>query len=540
MSVPFDAYKYRFASHRNVVYARGGMVCTTSPVASQVGLDILKKGGNAMDAALAVATTLPLTEPTSNGLGSDCFVIAWMDGKLYGLNGSGVAPKALSADIVRAAGHSVVPMSGWLPTMVPGAPASWAMLRKRFGTMEMKDIMAPAIRYAREGYNVPVNPARLWVADTKRFTEAAETAPETFAPWLEMFTKDGKPYEAGDIFRSEDYARTLESLAATDCESYYHGEIMEKIVAFSQKTGGYFSREDFENYKPMWVEPITTKYRGYDVYELPPNGHGITVLMALNILSGMKLDGDRNSDDTWHKIMEAIKLAFVDTKKYVADPRTMKTTVEQLLSLDYAAKRRALITENAILPEAGDPACGGTVYFAVADGKGNMVSFIQSNYKNFGSGIVIPGTGISLQNRGANFSLDPASDNYLEGGKRSYHTIIPGFLGKDGKAIGPFGVMGGFMQPQGHVQVLVNMLDYGMNPQEALDCPRCQWVGDKNIQLESDIPLQTVEALKARGHDVEVLQNTITMGRGQIIWRREDGTYIGATEPRADGCIASY
>ena len=538
----FDPLKYSFASHRNIVYAKKGMACSTSPIASQVGLDILKSGGNAMDAAVAMATTLPLVEPTGNGLGSDCFALVWSekDQKLFGLDGSGVAPMALSAEKVKEAGYTAVPMNGWLPTMVPGAPSAWAELRRRFGTKSMAELMAPAIQYARDGFCIPVNVYKQWKAEVVRFTAAAEKEPEVFGPWLKYFTKDGRTYEPGDTFVNPDYAATLESLAASDCESYYHGDIMKKIVAFSNETGGFFAESDFENYKAQWVEPISVNYKGYDVCEMPPNGHGITALMALNMLKGLELSDSRETADVYHKMIEATKLAFVDTKKFVADPRYMKTKVSDMLSDRYADVRRALITDKAIYPEAGDPSCGGTVYFCVADGMGNMVSFIQSNYNRFGSGIVIPGTAITIQDRGANFSLDPESDNYLEGGKKAYHTIIPGFLMKDGKAVGPFGVMGGFMQPQGHVQVVVNTVDYHMNPQECLDAPRFQWVGEKKVQLEREVPADIALKLADMGHEVTIVNSNLGMGRGEIIWRLEDGTLVGGTEPRADGTIAAW
>ena len=538
----FDPLKYSFASHRNIVYAKKGMACSTSPIASQVGLDILKSGGNAMDAAIAMATTLPLVEPTGNGLGSDCFALVWSekDQKLFGLDGSGVAPMALSAEKVKEAGYTTVPMNGWLPTMVPGAPSAWAELRRRFGTKSMAELMAPAIQYARDGFCIPVNVYKQWKAEVVRFTAAAEKEPEVFGPWLKYFTKDGKTYEPGDTFVNPDYADTLESLAATDCESYYHGDIMKKIVAFSNETGGFFAERDFENYKAQWVEPISVNYKGYDVCEMPPNGHGITALMALNMLKGLELSDSRETADVYHKMIEATKLAFVDTKKFVADPRYMRTKVSDMLSDRYADVRRALITDKAVYPEAGDPSCGGTVYFCVADGMGNMVSFIQSNYNRFGSGIVIPGTAITLQDRGANFSMDPESDNYLEGGKKAYHTIIPGFLCKDGKAVGPFGVMGGFMQPQGHVQVIVNAIDYHMNPQESLDAPRFQWVGEKKVQLEREVPAHIAQKLADMGHEITIVNANLGMGRGEIIWRMDDGTLVGGTEPRADGTIAAW
>ena len=538
----FDCGKYAYASRRNVVFARKGMACSCVPLASQVGIDTMKRGGNAMDAAIAMAVTLPLVEPTCNGLGSDCFALIWSarEQKLYGLNGSGLAPMALSARRVREMGYKQMPVNGWLPTMVPGAPSAWAKLRQRFGTKTMAELMAPAIRYAREGFCIPVNVYKQWKAEVARFTAAAEKEPEVFGPWLQYFTKDGKTYEPGDTFYNPDFAATLESLAATDCESYYRGEIMKKIVDFSNKTGGFFAESDFENYEAGWVEPISINYKGYDVCEMPPNGHGITALMALNMLKGLDLGQERESAMAYHYMIEATKLAFVDTKKFVADPRYMKTKVSDMLSDRYADVRRALITDRAIYPEAGDPSCGGTVYFCVADGEGNMVSYIQSNYNRFGSGIVIPGTAITLQDRGANFSMDPESDNYLEGGKKAYHTIIPGFLCKDGKAVGPFGVMGGFMQPQGHVQVIVNAIDYHMNPQESLDAPRFQWVGEKKVQLEREVPAHIAQKLADMGHEITIVNANLGMGRGEIIWRMDDGTLVGGTEPRADGTIAAW
>ena len=539
----FDPRSYAYPSRRNVVYARKTMACTSIPQGAQIGLDVMKAGGNAMDAAVAMAAAMPLLEPTSNGLGSDCFALVWVEAekKLYGLNASGVAPAALSAAMVREMGHQAMPKAGWIPTMVPGAPAGWAELNRRFGTKPLAQLFAPAISAAREGVPVQVNLEPMWEADARRIASAMEQDPAPHAYWWERFMKpDGTPYRAGDVFRWEEYAQTLEELAATECGSYYRGPLMEKIVSFSRATGGYFCEDDFRNYKPEWVEPISTDYKGYTVCEIPPNGHGITVLMALNLLKGLELSGQKDCADTYHKILESIKLAFADTKTYVADPRYMRTRVEDLLSEEYAARRRALISEQALTPEAGDPSCGGTIYLCTADPQGNMVSFIQSNYTTFGAGVAIPGTGISLQNRGANFSLDEGSDNCLAGGKRSYHTIIPGFLMRDGEAVGPFGVMGAFMQPQGHVLVVVNTVDYHMNPQEAMDAPRIQWTGGKHIQLEREVPAHIAQELARRGHEVEIVNSNLHMGRGQIIWKTENGLYIGGTEPRCDGTVAAW
>lgn len=539
----FDPRSYAYPSRRNVVYARKAMACTSIPQGAQIGLDVMKAGGNAVDAAVAMAAAMPLLEPTSNGLGSDCFALVWVEAekKLYGLNASGVAPAALSAALVRELGHQTMPQAGWIPTMVPGAPAGWAELNRRFGTKPLPQLFAPAISAAREGVPVQVNLEPMWEEDARRIAAAMERDPSPHAYWWERFMKpDGTPYRAGDVFRWEEYAQTLEELAATGCESYYRGPLMEQIVAFSRATGGYFCEDDFRNYKPEWVEPISTDYKGYTVCEIPPNGHGITVLMALNLLKGLKLSDQKDCADTYHKILESIKLAFADTRTYVADPRYMRTRVEDLLSEEYAARRRALISEQALTTEAGDPSCGGTIYLCTADPQGNMVSFIQSNYTTFGAGVAIPGTGISLQNRGANFSLDEGSDNCLAGGKRSYHTIIPGFLMRDGEAVGPFGVMGAFMQPQGHVLVVVNTVDYHMNPQEALDAPRIQWTGGKHIQLEREVPAHIVQDLARRGHEVEIVNSNLHMGRGQIIWKTENGLYIGGTEPRCDGTVAAW
>ena len=539
----FDPGRYSYPSRRNVVYGCRGMACTSVPLGAQVGLEILKAGGNAVDAAVAMAAAMPLLEPTGNGLGSDAFALVWVEKekKLYGLNASGTAPAALSAQLVRDLGYDRMPTEGWVPTMVPGAPGGWAELNRRFGTKSLAELFAPAASYARNGAPVPVNVAKQWAGDSKRLRRAMERSAAPHAYWWRCFMKeDGSPYRAGDLFCWREYADTLEELAATGCESYYRGALMERIVAFSRETGGYFSQEDFRACRPEWVEPITADYRGYTVCEIPPNGHGITVLMALNILKGLELSPERESAGTYHKIIEAIKLAFADTKTYVADPRYMRVRPEDMLREEYAARRRALITDQALLPEAGDPASGGTIYLCTADGQGNMVSYIQSNYTTFGAGIAIPGTGISFQNRGANFSLDPDSDNCLAGGKRSYHTIIPGFLMKDGEAVGPFGVMGAFMQPQGHVQVVVNTVDYHMNPQEALDAPRVQWIGERHIQLEREVPAHVAQRLAAMGHQVEIVNEAISMGRGQIIWRTENGLLAGGTEPRCDGAVAAW
>jgi gamma-glutamyltranspeptidase/glutathione hydrolase len=341
------------------------------------------------------------------------------------------------------------------------------------------------------------------------------------------------------MWNSKAHARTLKLIAETKAEAFYRGEVAEKIDEFSRKYNGYLRKEDLQEFETEWVKPISTNYRGYNVWEIPPNGHGIVTLIALNILKGFEFT-NRDSVDTLHKQIEAIKLAFADGQKYVADPKFMTVTVKQMLSDEYAAKRRALLCEDALMPAPGDPKAGGTVYLATANEDGNMVSMIQSNYMGFGSGLVVPGTGIALHNRGHNFTLEEGHDNILAPGKKPYHTIIPGFLTKDSRAIGPFGVMGGFMQPQGHLMVVMNTIDFHMNPQDTLDAYRWMWVGGKTIQVEPDFPNSLALQLAAKGHNIVPLLETTPMGRGEIIWRDEEGVLCGGTEPRTDGTIAAW
>lgn len=534
--VQYDALYNPYPSRRSVVYARKGMVATTQPLAAQAGLDMLKRGGNAIDAAIATAACLTVVEPTSNGIGGDAFALVWTQGQLHGLNASGPAPRGISADIIRKAGYEKMPAFGWIPVTVPGAPSAWAELSRRFGKLPLTEVLRPAIEYAETGY--PVSPviSKLWQLGVDRYKALPG---EEFKYWFETFAPTGRAPAAGEIWRSPDHARTLQLIAETQAEAFYRGELAEKIDAFSRRYGGYLRQEDLAAYRPEWVEPIKVNYRGYDVWEIPPNGHGLVALMALNILKGFDFAA-KEAVDTYHKQFEAIKLAFADGMKYITDPARMKVRVEDLLSDAYAAERRKLITDKALTPAPGQPPKGGTVYLATADGEGNMVSYIQSNYMGFGSGLVVPGTGISLHNRGNNFSLDPTHDNCIEPGKKPYHTIIPGFLTKDGKAVGPFGVMGGFVQPQGHVQVVMNTVDFGLNPQAALDAPRWQWTEGTTIEIEHAFPEYLAEALQRMGHNIKRTVGNHTMGRGQIIWRNDQGVLAGGTEPRADGVVAAW
>lgn len=362
---------------------------------------------------------------------------------------------------------------------------------------------------------------------------------EQFQNWFTTFAPKGRAPRIGEIWNSPDHGRTLRLIGETNAEAFYRGELSEKIDKFSRKYNGYLRKEDLQEFQTEWVKPISINYRGYDVWEIPPNGHGIVTLMALNILKGFEFTY-RDNVDTLHKQIEALKLAFIDGHKYVADPRAMSVTVKQMLSDEYAAKRRSIISDEAIMPVPGDPTTGGTVYLATADEEGNMVSMIQSNYMGFGSGLVVPGTGIALHNRGHNFTLEEGHDNILAPGKKPYHTIIPGFLTKGARAIGPFGVMGGFMQPQGHLMVVMNTIDFHMNPQDTLDAYRWQWVGGKTIQVEPSFPNSLALQLSARGHKIIPQIDTSSMGRGEIIWRNEEGVLCGGTEPRTDGTIAAW
>lgn len=427
MTVTFDPHVYPYPARRNVVYGRRGMVATSQPLAAEAGLEILKKGGNAIDAAIAAAACLTVVEPTSNGIGSDCFAIIYTNGELHGLNGSGCAPESLSIEALRKAGHKgeKMPEVGMAPVTVPGTPGAWAELSRKFGKLSLKEVLAPAIEYAERGFPLSPTLAKNWEKAFREYKEKLKG--DEFQPWFDTFAPKGRAPKAGEMWASPDHARTLRLIAETDARAFYEGELADEIDAFFRKYGGYLRKEDLMSYRPEWVKPIHIHYRGYDVWEIPPNGSGIVALQALNILKGFEF-AEKDCADTYHKQIEAMKLAYADGMTYVADPSKMTVSVSALLSEEYAKERRSLIGDEALEPKPGQPPQGGTVYIAAADGDGNMISFIQSNYMGFGSGIVVPKTGIAMQNRGCNFSLDPNHCNALEGGKRTYHTIIPGFF----------------------------------------------------------------------------------------------------------------
>ena len=542
MTVKYDPHYYPYPSRRNMTYASRGMVCASQPMAAQAGLEIMKKGGNAVDAIVAAAAALTVVEPTANGIGSDAFAIMWKDGKLRGLNSSGPIPRALTMDVADAKGWTAptrdghLPTYGWTPATVPGAPAAWAELVKKAGRLSLAENLAPAVELARGGHAVSVTTAHHWKLAYQKYIKEKG---EEFRAWFDTFAPSGLAPRAGEIWASEAHARTLELIGNTNAEAFYRGEIAEKIAAAAKKTGGYFTPDDLGAFAPEWVDPIGVNYKGYDVWEIPPNGQGIVALIALSILRGFDFP---SHDDplTIHRQIEAIKMGFADAHRYVADTRFAPVPTKELLDENYAASRRALVGTEAGDRKAGNPLPGGTVYLCAADGEGTMISYIQSNYMGFGCGVVVPGTGIALNNRGHCFSLQKGHPNVLEPGKRPYNTIIPGFLTKDGAPVGPFGVMGGFMQPQGHVQVVMNTVDFEMNPQQALDAPRWQWMGGMNVSVEPDFSPAIAQSLSRRGHGVKFELDSNSFGRGEIIWRTPEGTLGGATESRTDGQAAPW
>ncbi|MEA5039752.1 MAG: gamma-glutamyltransferase family protein [Clostridiaceae bacterium] len=520
------------------VYAARGMCATSNHLAAQAGLDAIKRGGNAFDAAIACASCLTVLEPQSNGVGGDAFALIWSGGKLYGLNASGYSGSGCTPEALQGLGLSAMPRYGFPSVTVPGAPSAWAAVNRRFGRLPLADVMSAAISYAEDGQAVSQSLSRS-IGRFAGLLRENTGGTGAFAHWYETFCPDGNVPAAGAMFRNPGLAETLRTLANSGCEDFYRGGLAKRMAAFFSGNGGFINDADLRDYHPDWVDPISVHYRGYDVCEIPPNGQGLVALMALNILSGF--EASRAGDPSCvHREIEALKLAFADGKRYIADPRFMEYSVSDLLSSAYAAQRRAEIGESAILPTCGKPSGSGTVYLCAADGEGNMISYIQSNYAGFGSGLVVPGTGIALQNRGLGFSLDSAMPGCAGPRKKPYHTIIPGFLMKDGQAVGPFGVMGGFMQPQGHLQTLLRVIDHGCDPQAALDTPRWQWTGDRKIEIEPSFPADIACDLRARGHELSVQNNLGEFGRGQMIFRTETGTLVGGTEPRCEGACAAW
>ncbi len=539
MTHPFD-WSTGYASRRSPVFARN-VVSTSHPLAAQAGLRIMQQGGNAVDAAIATAACMTIVEPCSNGLGSDAFCILWDGKELHGLNASGCAPQGWTPEYFAAKypGAAKLPKRGWDTVTVPGAVAGWVALHERFGRLPFADLMQPAIEIAERGYAVPVIVQQKWA-------NAASLPEMTSQPgWSQTFMPHGRAPNVGERFTFPDAARTLRLIALTTGEAFYCGEVAAAAEAHAREHGGVMKASDFANYRPEWVKPLARDYRGHTLHEIPPNGQGIAALIALGILdkfdlASLPVDGTASQ----HLQIEAMKLAFADVYAYVAEPRSMRMKPEQMLDDGYLASRAKLIDPKRAQDFGpGHGPQGGTIYLTAADERGMMVSFIQSNYMGFGSGIVVPGYGLSLQNRGHGFSLKPGSDNLVGPGKRPFHTIIPAFLTKNGRPVMSFGVMGGDMQPQGHLQTVVRMLDYKQQPQAACDAPRWRWNGGI-LNTEEGMPEATVAGLRGLGHAVESFADSYQdYGAGQFIWSLGDPAvegYAAASDPRRDGQAAGY
>jgi gamma-glutamyltranspeptidase/glutathione hydrolase len=537
---------------RSEVIAMHGMAATSHPLVSQVALDVLKRGGTAVDAAIAANATMGLMEPTGNGVGGDLFAIVW-DAKttrLYGLNGSGRSPKSLSFEQMRAElerlGSKTIPPRGPLPVSAPGTVDGWFELHERFGKIPMKELLQPAIGYAREGFPVTEIIAAGWAANAKLLSQ--------YPNFKETFMPGGRAPAKGEVFRNPLLADTLTRIAEGGRDAFYKGDIAQRIEKYMRANGGYLTAADLAPHHSQWVEPVSTNYRGYDVWELPPNTQGVAALLMLNILEAYDLKSmGFGSAEYLHLFVEAKKLAFEDRARFYADPDFAKIPLDGLLSKAYAAKRRALIGQKSALEYPTDPAAlehGDTIYMTVADAAGNMISLIQSNYRGMGSGMTPDGCGFILQDRGELFSMTPGHASVYAPGKRPFHTIIPAFVTKDGRPWLSFGVMGGAMQPQGHAQMLVNLVDFGMNLQEAGDVPRVRHDGSSEptgehmsdggeVILEQGFSPDVVKALEARGHKVKVA-NDGDFGGYQAIMRNAAGVYFGASESRKDGAAQGF
>jgi gamma-glutamyltranspeptidase / glutathione hydrolase len=532
-------HHYPYSSTRLPVFARN-IVSTSHPLAAQAGLRMLQQGGNAVDAAIATAAVMTIVEPVSNGLGSDAFCIVWDGKELHGLNASGRAPQGWTPSYFKnkyGVDAATPPKRGIDSVTVPGAVAGWMALSKRFGKLPFADLLQPAIDVAERGYLVPVVVQGKWAAPVEEL--------KSLPGFAQSFLPKGRAPNVGELFHFPAAAKALRLIAQTEGAAYYQGEIAAAVAKFAADNGGVLTAQDFASYQPEWVQPIAQDYRGHTLHEIPPNGQGIAALIALGILGNFDLSGmDPDGVDAQHLQIEAMKLAFADVYRYVSEPTTMEVTVEQMLDKAYLASRAKLIDPHKAQDfKAGNPVKGGTIYLTAADESGMMVSMIQSNYMGFGSGCVEPTFGISLQNRGHGFSLN-AGPNQVAPGKRPFHTIIPAFLTKDGQPVMSFGVMGGNMQPQGHMQTLVRMLDFGQNPQTACDAPRWRFNAGLDINVEAAMNPATVQGLQARGHQVSVIQDSYQdFGAGQFIWRMGDPAvegYMAASDPRRDGQAAGY
>jgi gamma-glutamyltranspeptidase / glutathione hydrolase len=526
------SYAFPYPSRRSPVMARN-LVATSQPLAAQAGLRMLLKGGNAVDAALAAAMALTVVEPTGNGLGSDAFAILWDGTRLHGINASGRAPAAWTPERFAAADR--MPQRGWESVTVPGAVSAWVELSDKFGRLSFEELFEPATDYARGGFNVSPVIAALWSKGAELLSEQPG--------FREGFMPDGRAPRAGEIFVNRPIGDSLEAIAQSRGEAFYRGELAERIAAFAGQHGAALSLGDFEAHELDWCGTISSRFRGVSLHEIPPNGQGIAALMALGILEHTDIDAlDPDSPDSLHLQIEAMKLAFADVERYVGDPQTMEFATDALLDPGYLARRaRQIDRARAGTPEAGAPRAGGTVYVTAADASGMMVSFIQSNYSGFGSGVVVPGTGISLQNRGSGFTLEPGHPNRVGPSKRPFHTIIPGFLMRGDEPLMSFGVMGGPMQAQGHVQMVLRTHGWGQNPQTASDAPRWRVTEGLGIAVESAMNDAAVRDLEERGHAVtrEEPEAAFGFGGAQLI-HRIDGGYVAGSDHRKDGGAVGF
>jgi len=532
-----------FRSQRSMVMARDGMVCTSQALASAAGVEILRAGGNAVDAAVCAAAVLGVVEPFSTGIGGDCFMLIWhaAEQNLYGLNGSGRAPAALSIDALRERGHNDMPVHGMLPVTIPGAVDAWCAALQRFGSRPIGDLLQPAIHCARDGFPVSEVIAHQWDLIVRFGVLQHPDA-------LRTFTIDGRAPQLGEVFRIPALAATMEQIGSSGADAFYRGALTERIVAFARANGGVHSIEDFAEHQSTWVEPIATDYRGYHLYEMPPNGQGLTALIALNILENFDLAAHPlGSPESMHLRIEAVKLAFADRNRFIADPEHAEVPTAALLSKDYAHGRAALISQRKALKQAapGRVKVGtDTVYLTAADGAGNVVSLINSLYFPFGSGMVAGDTGIALQNRGYGFGTDPAHPNCVAPRKRPFHTIIPAMLFREGRPIVSFGVMGGDVQAQAHVQVVSNLIDYDLNIQEALDYPRFHYLDTDRVALEPEYDADLCRRLAHLGHAVNddpAVAARGGFGGGQgIMIDRATGCLWGGSDRRKDGCAAGF
>jgi gamma-glutamyltranspeptidase / glutathione hydrolase len=527
VTVPF-AWNLPYSWPRKPVLAHN-VVCTSQPLAAQAGLRMLADGGNAVDAAIATAITLTVVEPVSNGIGSDAFAIVWDGRQLHGLNASGRSPAAWAPEYF---GDNGVPALGWNSVTVPGAVSAWVELHAKFGRLPFARLFEPAITYGRNGFLVSPTVAAQWAAQVPLFKSQPGFA--------EVFLPGGRAPEPGELVTLPDHAATLEKIAATNGEAFYRGELAAKLEAHATANGGVMRASDLAAHRADWVGAISAAYRGYTIHEIPPNGQGIVALIALGLLAQFDMASfPVDSADSLHLQIEAVKLAFADAQAYVADIEHMPLRPEHLVDEDYLKQRATLIDRKRAKPASAGTPNGGTVYLTAADASGMMVSMIQSNYMGFGSGVVVPGTGISLQNRGADFVATPGHPNQVGPNKRPYHTIIPAFMTKDSAPVMSFGVMGGTMQPQGHVQVVARIVDHGQNPQAACDGPRFRWVHGLQVCCEAGFPQSTLDELHRRGHELVTVDDYNQFGSCQAIWRLDDG-YFAVSDPRRDGQAAGF